>query len=162
MKLKPETLESIERAIPRYPVKRSAVLPLLHAIQKDQGCIRDEAIEWVARKLELAPINVFELVTFYPFFRRQPLGRYHIRICRTLSCALCGGIKLASLLEKEFGCRLGETSADGLVTLEQAECLASCGTSPVMMIGSRLYDKLDEAAVRELAARIKRGELPSN
>ncbi|HEX2099865.1 MAG TPA: NAD(P)H-dependent oxidoreductase subunit E, partial [Candidatus Synoicihabitans sp.] len=88
MNLKPETLTRIDEVIPHYPVKRSAVLPLLHLIQEDVGYISDGAIEWIAQKLELQPINVYEVVTFYPMFRRQPIGRRHIKVCRTLSCAL--------------------------------------------------------------------------
>src|SRR5437588_5197210 len=83
MNLKPETLKRIDEVIPHYPVKRSAVLMLLHAIQEDVGFIPDEAIDWVAAKLELQPINVYEVVTFYPMFRRKPIGRRHIKVCRT-------------------------------------------------------------------------------
>ena len=78
MNLRPETLQKIDEVIPHYPVKRSAVLPLLHLIQEDAGFISSGAIEWVAAKLELQPINVYEVVTFYPMFRRKPIGRRHI------------------------------------------------------------------------------------
>ena len=74
MKLKPETIETIEKVIPRYPQKRSAVMPLLHHIQADQGVISNEAVEWVAEKLEMQPINVLEVVTFFPYFRQEKLG----------------------------------------------------------------------------------------
>ncbi|MDX2110958.1 MAG: NAD(P)H-dependent oxidoreductase subunit E [Verrucomicrobiota bacterium] len=155
MNLKPETLAEIERVIPVYPKKRSAVLPLLHAVQEDQGYISNEAVEWVAQKLELQPINVYEVVTFYPHFRQKPIGKHHIRLCRTLACALCGGYKMSELLEQEFGCKMGETSADGKVTLEFVECLAACGTAPVALIGDDLYERLDEPKVRKLCAAIK-------
>ena len=91
--LTPQTLEEIERVIAHYPVKRSAALPLLHLVQEEQGYISSAAIEWIAQKLELQPINVYELVTFYPMFRQQPIGRRHIKVCRTLSCALAGGYR---------------------------------------------------------------------
>ena len=91
MNLKPETLQKIDEVIAHYPVKRSAALPLLHLVQEDQGYISPEAIEWIAAKLELQPINIYELVTFYPMFRQKPVGRRHIKVCRTLSCALVGG-----------------------------------------------------------------------
>ena len=77
MNLKPATLEKIDRVITHYPVKRSAVLPLLHLVQEDQGFIAPEAIEWIAERLGLQPVNVYELVTFYPMFRQQPVGRRH-------------------------------------------------------------------------------------
>src|ERR1043165_5521802 len=91
MNVPSELLAKIDEAISHYPVsKRSASLPLLHLWQEHFGFISDEAITWIAAKLELQPINVLELVTFYPMFRRQPAGRKHIRLCRTLSCALNG------------------------------------------------------------------------
>lgn len=155
MNLKPETLQRIDEVITHYPVKRSATLPLLHLIQEDAGYISDEAIEWVAQKLELQPINVYEVVTFYPMFRRKPIGRRHIKVCRTLSCALMGGYKVADEFKKEFGVVLNEVSADGEVTVEFVECLASCGTAPVVMVDEQLHEKVDCAKARELAAKIK-------
>jgi NADH-quinone oxidoreductase subunit E len=155
MNLKPETLKRIDELITHYPVKRSAVLMLLHAIQEDVGYISKEAQEWVAQKLELQPINVYEVVTFYPMFRQAPIGRRHIKVCRTLSCALMGGYKTCETFEKEFNVHRGEISADGEVTIEFVECLASCGTAPVVMIDDDLHEKVDVARAKELAAKIK-------
>ncbi|OHE85565.1 MAG: NADH dehydrogenase [Verrucomicrobia bacterium RIFCSPLOWO2_12_FULL_64_8] len=155
MKLKPETLRKIDEVIPHYPVKRSAALPLLHLVQEDQGFISDEAVEWIAQKLELQPINIYELVTFYPMFRQQPIGRRHIKVCRTLSCALVGGYRVCAEFQKELGCGPGETSSDGEYTLEFVECLASCGTGPVVMIDEELHEKVDSTRARELAAKLK-------
>lgn len=155
MNLKPETFTKIDEVITHYPVKRSATLPLLHLIQEDAGYISDEAIEWVATKLELQPINVYEVVTFYPMFRRQPIGRRHIKVCRTLSCALTGGYKVCERFEKEFDTHRGEISPDGEVTIEFVECLASCGTGPVVMIDDDLHEKVDEAKVKQLADQIR-------
>ncbi|HZP58939.1 MAG TPA: NADH-quinone oxidoreductase subunit NuoE [Opitutaceae bacterium] len=155
MNLKPETLQRIDEVITHYPQKRSASLPLLHLVQEDAGFISDEAIEWIAAKLGLQPINVYELVTFYPMFRRQPIGRRHIKVCRTLSCALMGGYKTCAEFKKEFDCETGGTSPDGGVTIEFVECLASCGTAPVVMIDEELHEKVDAAKARELSAKIK-------
>jgi NADH-quinone oxidoreductase subunit E len=155
VQLKPETLRRIDEAILHYPVKRSAALPLLHLVQEDQGHIAPEAIEWIAAKLEVAPISIYELVTFYPMFRQKPAGRRHIRVCRTLSCALMGGYRTCAEFEKEFATRRGEMSSDGEVTIEFVECLASCGTAPVVMIDDDLYEKVDCAKARELSAKIK-------
>lgn len=143
--------------ITHYPVKRSATLPLLHLIQEDAGYIPQEAIEWVAAKLGLQPVNVYEVVTFYPMFRQKPIGRRHIKVCRTLSCALTGGYRVCSQLEKEFGCRRGEISSDGEVTIEFVECLASCGTGPVVMVDDELHERVDDAKVKEIAAGIRAG-----
>jgi len=153
--LKPETERVIEEVIPRYPSKRSAALPLLHLVQEDQGYIAPEAIEWIAEKLGVAPISIYELVTFYPMFRTKPIGRRHIRVCRTLSCALMGGYKTCAEFEKQFATRRGEVSPDGEVTIEFVECLASCGTAPVVMIDDDLHEKVDCAKARDLSGRIK-------
>lgn len=153
--LKPETLRQIEEVIPHYPVKRSAALPLLHLVQEDVGYISPEAIEWIAQKLELQPINVYELVTFYPMFRQKPIGRRHVKVCRTLSCALMGGYKTCATFEKEFNTHLGEVSPDGEVTIEFVECLASCGTAPVVMIDDELHEKVDVAKAKALADQLK-------
>ncbi len=155
MNLKPETLRQIDEVITHYPVKRSAVLMLLHAIQEDVGYISQEAIEWIAQKLELQPINVYEVVTFYPMFRQKPIGRRHIKVCRTLSCALMGGYKTCETFEKEFNTHRGEVSPDGEVTIEFVECLASCGTAPVVMIDDDLHEKVDVAKAKQLSASLK-------
>jgi len=153
--LKPATLAAIDEVITHYPQARSASLPLMHLVQEDQGYISNAAIEWIAAKLGLEPINIYELVTFYPMFRQKPIGRRHVKVCRTLSCALAGGYKVCETFKKEFNCDLNQVSPDGEVTIEFVECLASCGTGPVLMIDDDLHEKVDENKARELAAAIK-------
>ncbi|ACB73772.1 complex I 24 kDa subunit family protein [Opitutus terrae] len=155
MNLKPETLQKIDEVITHYPTKRSATLPLLHLIQEDIGYIPAEAHEWIAAKLEIQPINVYEVVTFYPMFRQKPIGRRHVKVCRTLSCALRGGYKVCEQFEKEFNTKTGEISPDGEVTVEFVECLASCGTAPVVMIDDDLHENVDAAKAKQLAEQIK-------
>jgi NADH-quinone oxidoreductase subunit E len=155
MNLKPETLARIDEAVARYPVRRSAVLPLMHLVQEDQGFISDEATEWIASRLGLEPINVYELLTFYPMFRRKPIGRRHIKVCRTLTCAIMGGYRTCAEFQKAFGTKLGEVSPGGEVTVDFVECLASCGTAPVVMIDEVLHEKVDAAKARALSDRIK-------
>ncbi len=144
--LKPETLTQIEALIGLYPEKRSAALPLLHLVQEDKGYICKGAIEWIAQKLGLEPISIFELVTFYPMFRQAPIGKKHVKVCRTLSCALAGGYTVCERLKDILKCNVGGTSADGEYTLEFVECLASCGTAPVVMVDEVLHEdvKLDK------------------
>ena len=156
MNLKPGTLRRIDEVIPHYPVKRSAVLPLLHLIQEDVGYISKDAQEWLAAKLELQPINVYEVVTFYPMFRQEPIGRRHIKVCRTLSCALLGGYKTCAAFEHEFNTHRGEISSDGEVTIDFVECLASCGTAPVVMIDDDLHEKVDAGKAKQLSEQIKK------
>jgi NADH-quinone oxidoreductase subunit E len=155
MNLKPETLQKIDEVITHYPVKRSAALPLLHLVQEEQGHISPEAVEWIAAKLELQPINVYELVTFYPMFRQKPAGRRHIKVCRTLSCALVGGAQVAEEFRRQFAGDPGANSEDSGVTVELVECLASCGSGPVVMIGEELHERVDVARARELCEQIK-------
>ena len=155
MNLKPATLHSIHEVITHYPVKRSATLPLLHLIQEDVGYLPPETCEWVAAKLELQPINVLEVITFYPMFRQKPIGRRHIKVCRTLSCALLGGYKTCEQFEKEFNTHRGEVSPGGEVTIDFVECLASCGTAPVVLIDDDLHEKVDCAKAKQLSDQIK-------
>lgn len=149
MDLSKQTITKIDNLIPQYPKKRSAVLPLLHLVQEEKGFLDNAAVEWIANRLDLEPINVWELVTFYPMLRTKPAGKLHIKVCRTLSCALKGSYKLCENLEQITGCPLGKTTEDGRFTLEFVECLASCGTAPVVQVNETLYenvnlDKTDE------------------
>lgn len=158
MQLSSETIEKIDRLIPRYPEKRSAALPLLHLVQEEKGHVSPEAVEWIAAKLGLEPINLFELVTFYPMLRENPAGRHHIKICRTLPCALSGAYQTCEAFEEALGCKRDTTSEDGSYTIEFVECHANCGRAPVVMVGEELYENVDPAKAREMAERMKKGE----
>ncbi len=148
-----------DELISRYPVsKRSASLPLLHLWQETFGYISPEGIEWIAVKLALQPINILELVTFYPWFRQHPVGKIHIRVCRTLSCALGGAYELRGHLEKK--CKTGPPdhhglalSEDGRYSIEFVECLAACGTAPVMMINDDFYENVTHPNADELLGK---------
>jgi len=154
----PAKLEAeIDELISHYPQKRSALLMLLHALQEHFGWLSKEAIEWTAKKLELQPINVYELVTFYPMFRQEPVGKYVLKVCRTLSCALGGSAKL----HEHFCTKLGldthkhgiQTTKDGKFSVEFVECLASCGTAPVMMCNEDFHEGVSNAKADELLAK---------
>src|SRR5229473_4558026 len=122
----PTVLEAeIDELITHYPKKRSASLMLLHAVQEQFGYISRQAVEWIAAKLELQPINIYELVTFYPMFQREPVGKYHLRVCRTLSCALGGSYRLHEHLCAALGLdpdiHRPQTTSAGKFTLEFVE-----------------------------------------
>jgi NADH-quinone oxidoreductase subunit E len=155
MNLSEATLQKIGEVIPHYPQKRSAALPLLHLVQEDQGYISEEATAWIAAQLDLEPINILELVTFYPMFRQTKPGRRVIKVCRTLSCALAGSYKVCDSFKKEFNCELEEVSPDGEATIEFSECLAACGSAPVVMVDDDLHEKVDEARAREICQAIR-------
>ena len=144
----------ITELITHYPKKRSASLMLLHAIQEHFGYVSRQAVEWIAAKLELQPINIYELVTFYPMFHRKPVGKYHFKICRTLSCALGGSYKL----HEHFCAKLGldphahgpQTTKDGQFTVEFVECLAGCGTAPAVMCNGAFHEAVTQAKADEI------------
>lgn len=158
MNLKSKTIEKIDKLVSRYPIKRSAALPLCHLVQEDQGYLSNEAMEWIAGRLDLQPINIIELVTFYPMLRTEPVGKYHVRVCRTLPCALAGAYKTCQRLEEVLDVKAGGTSEDGLVTLEYVECHADCGRAPVVMVGEEEYVGVDPEKAGEIAAGIKSGQ----
>jgi NADH-quinone oxidoreductase subunit E len=156
----PAKLEAeIDELITHYPQKRSASLMLLHAVQEHFGFISKEAIEWIAAKLELQPINVYELVTFYPMFRQEPGGRYVLKVCRTLSCALGGSHQLHEHLCKKLGLDSHahglQTTKDGKYSVEFVECLASCGTAPVMMCNEDFYEGVSHTKADEIVEGCK-------
>jgi NADH-quinone oxidoreductase subunit E len=155
----PQLEAEIDELITHYPVKRSASLMLLHALQEHFGYLSKEAMEWTAAKLGLQPINIFELVTFYPMFRQQPIGRFHLKVCRTLSCALGGSYKLHQHLCEKLGldshAHGAQTTKDGKFTVEFVECLASCGTAPVMMCNEDFHEAVSDQRAAEILAECK-------
>src|SRR5438477_4281322 len=159
-KIPAELKRQVDAAIAQYPPerKRSAALPLLHLWQEHFSFISDEGIHWIAGKLELQLINILELVTFYPMLRQQSAAKTHIRVCRTLSCAMAGSYRLMENLCATAGIRHGHNgghdpivvSKDGKVSVEFVECLASCGTAPVCMVNDELHENVDPNSVAGL------------
>jgi NADH-quinone oxidoreductase subunit E len=162
MNLSEKTLQYVDRLIPRYPLKRSAMLMIFHALQEDQGFISKEAMEWTAQKLEVTPIQVYEVVTFYPMFRQAPIGRRHVKVCRTLSCALRGAYKVCDSLQENLACELGQTSADGNFTVEFVECVAACGSAPVVMVDDKLFENITPEKVPDFATKLKTETNPAS
>jgi len=151
----PTQLEAeIDALAARYPHKRSATVMVLQALQEHFGWLSKGAMEWTAAKLGLQPINMCELVTFYPMFRREPMGKFHLKVCRTLSCALAGSRQLHEHLCQKLGldrrARGPQTTPDGKFTVEFVECLASCSTAPVMMCNDVLHEAVTAAKAEEM------------
>jgi NADH-quinone oxidoreductase subunit E len=156
----PAKLEAeLNELVTHYPQKRSASLMFLHALQEHFGFLSKEAIEWTAAKLDLQPINVYELVTFYPMFRQQPAGKYVLKVCRTLSCALGGSHQLHEHFCKKLGLDSHghglQTTKDGKFSVEFVECLASCGTAPVMMCNDDFYEGVNHQKADEILGGCK-------
>jgi NADH-quinone oxidoreductase subunit F len=159
-KIPAEFKRQVNAAIAQYPEehKRSAALPLLHLWQEHFGFITDEGIKWIAEKLELQPINILELVTFYPMLRQKGAGKTHVRVCRTLSCAMAGSYRVMEKLCATAGIARGHdgihdpvlVSKDGKISIEFVECLASCGTAPVCMVNEDLHENVDPDSAAHL------------
>src|SRR5256885_6887871 len=161
----------MDDAIARYPAdrKRSAAMPLLHLWQEEFGFISDEGVRWIAAKLDLQPINILELVTFYPMYRQAPAGKTHIRVCRTLSCAMAGSYQVMERASAAAGIVRQHddngmhtpisVSKDGKYSIEFVECLASCGTAPVCMVQDELIENVQPDLAAELAT--KEGRFPN-
>jgi NADH-quinone oxidoreductase subunit F len=153
-----DLLTRVDEIITHYPVsKRSAAVPLLHIWQNRFGCIDDSGVEWIASKLDLEPINILELVTFYPWFRRTSPGKKIIRVCRTLSCAMAGSYEVHKALCQAAGLDNSHdehahevTAPDGSCTIEFVECLASCGSAPVALVGDHLHERISSADAARL------------
>jgi NADH-quinone oxidoreductase E subunit len=140
----------------RYPRRESAIMPALFIAQEELGWVSDEAIAWVAERLELSPARVIEVATFYTMYYRQPVGKYHVQVCRTLSCALCGGQSLVECLRKRFGVGPNTVTPDGMFSYEEVECLGSCGSAPVVEINDIYFENLTPETLDVLLERIER------
>jgi NADH-quinone oxidoreductase subunit E len=141
--------------IARYPQTRSAVMPLLYLAQEELGFINQQAVEWVAQKISLPPVQVWEVATFYTMYYKKPVGRYHIQVCRTLPCALRGAKKISQFVHERLGLQPGEVSADGMWSFEEVECLGSCGTAPMCQINDHFFENLTEEKLDQLLTRIQ-------
>jgi NADH-quinone oxidoreductase subunit E len=151
----PETLKKFEETVNRYPKKEAAMLPVLYLAQQEFGYLGEEAIAYVAKILEQPPARVHGVVSFYTMLNMKPIGRHHIQVCRTLPCALRGAEKITGFLKQKLGIELGQTTADRRFTLSEVECLASCGTAPMMQINDDYYENLTEAKVTEILESLK-------
>ena len=150
-----ETLQRVGEIVSRYPKKEAAMLPVLYLAQEEFGHLGDEAIDYIAEIMELPRARVYGVVTFYTMLNMKPIGRHHIQVCRTLPCALKGSDKITAFLKTKLGVQTGETTPEGKFTLSEVECLASCGTAPMMQINDDYYEDLSEAKVEEILKGLK-------
>jgi NADH-quinone oxidoreductase E subunit len=150
-----ETLKKFEETVSRYPQKEAAMLPVLYLAQQEFGYLGPDAIEYVAKLMGQSPARVHGVVSFYTMYNMKPIGRHHIQVCRTLSCALAGAERITGFIKQKLGIDLGQTTADGRFTLSEVECLASCGTAPMMQINDDYYESLDEEKVTDILESLK-------
>ncbi len=147
--------------ISRYPEPRSALLPLLHLVQSEDGYITPAGIEFCADALDLTAAEVVSVATFYSMYRRGPTGEYLVGVCTTTLCAVLGGDAILSSLCEHLGIAPGETTADGRVTVERVGCNAACDYAPVIMVNWEFFDDQTVASARELVDALRAGRPPS-
>ncbi|HYG20768.1 MAG TPA: NADH-quinone oxidoreductase subunit NuoE [Ohtaekwangia sp.] len=160
-----ETMALVQRVINRYPEgkQKSALLPLLHIAQAEfDGWLSPEVMDYVASILDIQPIEVYEVATFYTMYNLQPVGKCLIEVCRTGPCWLRGADDIVEHFEKKLGIKDGETSADGMFTLKTVECLGSCGTAPMLQCGAEFYENLTPEKVDTLIDKLKASDKRSS
>jgi NADH-quinone oxidoreductase subunit E len=137
--LSTESLGRIDQEIAKYPVdrKQSAVMSALAIAQEEKGWLADELINFIAEYLDMPPIAVYEVATFYNMYNLQPMGKYKITICTNLPCALSGSNESADYLKKRLGIGFNQTTADGKFTLKEGECFGACGDAPVLLVNNK-------------------------
>jgi NADH-quinone oxidoreductase subunit E len=157
--LTPERDRELVEILARYPSQHSkmaACIPALHLCQDQHGWISDEVIAFVSQRLELPPAHVKGVVTFYTLFNQKPVGKHQLWVCRTLPCALRGAGEVLEHCEKRLGIKPGETTSDGKVTLRTAECLASCGTAPMIQVDKTYHENLTVPQLDAILDRLQK------
>jgi NADH-quinone oxidoreductase subunit E len=155
--LSEERERELTEILSRYPNKMAACIPVLHLCQNANGnWLSPDAIQFVADRLELSPAHVKGVVTFYSLFNEHPPGKHQVWVCRTLSCALRGSDAILEHCQKRLGIGVGQTTADGRFTLRTAECLASCGTAPMMQVDKTYYEQLTPEKVDRILAALSK------
>jgi NADH-quinone oxidoreductase subunit E len=150
-------IPEFEKLRERFPAgfESSLVLPCLRRIQEDRGYVADDDIEALTEYLGVPRIQIEEVLSFYTQFRRKPIGRWHLQMCRNMSCSMRGSQTLLGYVEKRLGIRPGQTTPDGRYTLSTAECLGSCGTAPMMMVNDTYHENLTDEKLDALLEGLK-------
>jgi NADH-quinone oxidoreductase subunit E len=152
--LSENTAKRIDEIIRRYPKKDATLLPVLQIIQREQGLISPEAVDWISVKLGIPSVQIREVLSFYAMLRRKPAGRYVIQVCRNISCFLTGGEDVLRHLETRLGIKEGETTPDGKFTLLVVECLGNCDHAPCLMINDDEYGPVTPDLIDSLLKEI--------
>lgn len=142
-----KSLRELQKLKELYPERKSAVLMVLHVVFDQFGYINSDALAEAASVMEIPVIDFEQAASFYTLFPHRPVGKYHIQVCRTISCALRGSEELVAFLKEKLQLETGGTTADGMFSLTEVECLGSCGTAPMMQINDKYYENLNRARV---------------
>jgi NADH-quinone oxidoreductase subunit E len=154
----PETLAKIQTIISHYPdgQHKSALIPILHIAQEELGgSLNVDIMDYVAGLLNITPIEVYEVATFYSQFYVDPVGKYVIEVCQTGPCAICGGEDIMNYLQDKLNIKVGETTGDKLFSLKAVECLGACGSAPVMQVNTEFHEFLDMQKIDEIIAKLR-------
>lgn len=149
-----ERVSTLNAIIERLGSRESALIPALFLAREEFGYVSLEVAEYLARLLGLSPARVYSTATFYTMIPKTPVGKYHIQVCWNISCSLMGADHLMTYLEKKLGIKEGETTKNGLFTLSGEECLAACGSAPVMHVNDRLYENLTEKSLDDILSSL--------
>lgn len=158
IELTEDAQKEISRIIKQYPPerKKSALLPVLHIVQKESaGWLSEETMNMVAKMLELKPIEVYEVATFYSMYNTEPVGKIVVEVCQTGPCMICGADNIIKHIENKLGIQVGETTPDKMFTLKVVECLGACGYAPMFQVGERYYEHLTENKVDEILEQLR-------
>jgi NADH-quinone oxidoreductase subunit E len=154
--------DAAQQIIARYPVgqARSALLPMLHLVQSEQGYVTPDGIAFCADVLDLTKAQIAAVVTFYTMFKRSPTGEFLVSVCRNPLCGLLGGDDIYAALSEALGVGMNETTADGTITLEHAECLAACDYAPIVTVNYEFFDNQTVASALTLVQNLRSGQRP--
>ena len=150
-------LSIAEEILSRYPVKKSALIPLLHLAQEQSGYVSEEAMQHIAELVEVTPAEVLGTCSFYEMFKREPVGKFLVNICTNISCQLLGAEELLHHAESSLQVKPGGTTDDGLFTLEDVECLAACTEAPCLQVNYRYINKVSSADFDQLISDLRTG-----
>jgi NADH-quinone oxidoreductase E subunit len=151
----PKTREKIEALFERYPWKRGALLPAIHLVQAERGYVDHEAARELAELFEIAPVDVWEVLSFYNMFYTEPQGRHHVYVCTNLPCSLRGARTTLKTLESHLGIKAGQTTPDSRITLGHEECLGSCGTAPAIRVDRTYHENVDIAEAKRIVDELE-------
>lgn len=150
-----ENLQKIESLLKKYPLKKPALMPVLYVAQDQNGFISNEVIREVANILELTPEEVLGVVTFYTMYHQKEMGKYHIQVCTNVSCMLRGGYELYDRVKEKLGLENMQVTEDKIFSLEEVECMGSCGTAPMIAVNEDYYENLTKEKVDGILDSLK-------
>ena len=153
----PESDATAREIIARYPRPKSALIPLLHLAQEQDGFVADDAMEHIAELVGVTPAEVLGTCSFYEMFKREPVGRYLVNVCTNISCQIMGGYELLEHVEESLGIKAGSTTPDGLFTIEDVECIAACTEAPCLQVNYRYFHRIGNDEVDSLLEDLRAG-----